>query len=118
MPRPQFTLRALLVAMLVVAAFFGGMAVQKQIDKRKAAENAVPVLRQAGGALLNRKCQHPCHTPSSPGAPAATIWANWPGANFIRGRDTVAANRSTCCKAANSNSRRYAFANTIPSTRL
>jgi hypothetical protein len=26
MPRPQFTLRALLVAMLVVAAFFGGYA--------------------------------------------------------------------------------------------
>ena len=26
MHRPQFTLRALLVAMLVVAAFFGGMA--------------------------------------------------------------------------------------------
>jgi hypothetical protein len=29
MPRPQFTLRALLVAMLVVAAFFGGMAWQR-----------------------------------------------------------------------------------------
>ena len=25
MPRPQFTLRSLLVAMLVVAAFFGGI---------------------------------------------------------------------------------------------
>ena len=35
MPRPQFTLRALLVAMLVVAAFFGGMAVQKQLDDPK-----------------------------------------------------------------------------------
>ena len=33
MRRPQFTLRALLVAMLVVAAFFGGMAVQRQLDK-------------------------------------------------------------------------------------
>jgi hypothetical protein len=32
MPRPQFTLRALLVAMLVVAAFFGGMALQRQLD--------------------------------------------------------------------------------------
>ena len=31
--RPQFTLRASLVAMLVVAAFFGGMALQKQIDR-------------------------------------------------------------------------------------
>ena len=30
-PRPQFTLRALLVAMLVVAAFFGGMAVQREL---------------------------------------------------------------------------------------
>jgi hypothetical protein len=27
MPRPQFTLRALLAAMLVVAAFFGGRVV-------------------------------------------------------------------------------------------
>jgi hypothetical protein len=33
MPRPQFTLRALLVTMLVVGAFFGGMALQKQLDK-------------------------------------------------------------------------------------
>ena len=30
MPRPQFTLRALLVAMLVVGAFFGGMSLQRQ----------------------------------------------------------------------------------------
>lgn len=30
---PQFTLRALLVAVLVVAAFFGGMVVQRQIGK-------------------------------------------------------------------------------------
>ena len=29
MPRPQLTLRSLLVAMLVVAAFFGGMAWQR-----------------------------------------------------------------------------------------
>ena len=35
MPRPQFTLRALLVAMLVVAAFFGGMAVQHTLDRWK-----------------------------------------------------------------------------------
>lgn len=35
MPRPQFTLRALLVAMLIVAAFFGGMAVQRQREKSK-----------------------------------------------------------------------------------
>ena len=34
MPRPQFSVRALLVAMLVVAAFFGGMAVQRKIDER------------------------------------------------------------------------------------
>ena len=30
MPRPQFTLRALLVAMLVVGAFFGGMEWQRR----------------------------------------------------------------------------------------
>lgn len=35
MRRPQFTIRALLVTMLVVAAFFGGMAVQRQLDERK-----------------------------------------------------------------------------------
>jgi hypothetical protein len=33
MPRPQFTLRALLVAMLVVGAFFGGMTLQRRIDE-------------------------------------------------------------------------------------
>ncbi|HET6880816.1 MAG TPA: hypothetical protein VFI31_11715 [Pirellulales bacterium] len=33
MRRPQFTLRALLVALFVVAAFVGGMAVQRQLDK-------------------------------------------------------------------------------------
>lgn len=33
MPRPQFTLRALLMAILVVAAFFGGMAVQRKLDE-------------------------------------------------------------------------------------
>ena len=33
MCRPQFTLRALLVLMLAVAAFFGGMALQKQLDR-------------------------------------------------------------------------------------
>lgn len=35
MPRPQFTLRALLVAILVVAAFFGGIATQRYFDSRK-----------------------------------------------------------------------------------
>ena len=33
MRRPQFTLRALLVAMLFVATFFGSMAVQRHLDK-------------------------------------------------------------------------------------
>jgi hypothetical protein len=32
MPRPQFTLRTLLVAMLVVGAFLGGMALQSRLD--------------------------------------------------------------------------------------
>jgi hypothetical protein len=34
--RFQFSLKRLFVAMLVVAAFFGGMSVQRQLDKRKA----------------------------------------------------------------------------------
>ena len=33
MPRPQFTLRALLVAMFVVGAFFGGAAWQRKRDE-------------------------------------------------------------------------------------
>jgi hypothetical protein len=33
MRRPQFSIRTLLVATLVVAVFFGGMAVQRQLDK-------------------------------------------------------------------------------------
>ncbi|HVX09690.1 MAG TPA: hypothetical protein VHC22_00675 [Pirellulales bacterium] len=33
MPRPQFTLRALLVLMFGAACFFGGMALQRQFDK-------------------------------------------------------------------------------------
>jgi hypothetical protein len=32
MPRPQFSIRTLLWLTLVVAAFFGGMAVQKRLD--------------------------------------------------------------------------------------
>lgn len=36
MPRPQFTLRALLVAMLVVAAFFGGIRFER--ERRRIAE--------------------------------------------------------------------------------
>lgn len=32
MPHPQFSLQALLVAMLIVAVFFGGMALQRRRD--------------------------------------------------------------------------------------
>lgn len=49
MPRPQFTLRSLLVAMLVVAAFLGGMAVQEGIEAGRRAGRgsriAVPVTK-------------------------------------------------------------------------
>ncbi|HVX16173.1 MAG TPA: hypothetical protein VHC22_33615 [Pirellulales bacterium] len=38
MPRPQFTLRALLVLMLVVAAFLGGMHLERG---RQAAKHAI-----------------------------------------------------------------------------
>ena len=51
MPRPfQFSLRALLVAMLVVAAFFGGMAVQRQLSSPK--EPAVRMYPLIGPARL------------------------------------------------------------------
>jgi hypothetical protein len=33
MPRPQFSLKSLLWLMAVVAALFGGMAIQRQLDK-------------------------------------------------------------------------------------
>ena len=33
MPRPQFSIRTLLWLTLVVAAFLGGMAVQRQVDE-------------------------------------------------------------------------------------
>jgi hypothetical protein len=35
MPRPQFTLRSLLVAMLVVAAFFAGIRFERERDRRE-----------------------------------------------------------------------------------
>ncbi|HWB14579.1 MAG TPA: hypothetical protein VG826_35470 [Pirellulales bacterium] len=41
MPRPQFTLRALLVAMLVVAAFFGGIRFERE-RRRRADDVMVP----------------------------------------------------------------------------
>jgi hypothetical protein len=44
MSRPfQFSLRVLLVATLVVAAFLGGMAIQRHLDKRKSPQNVAPV---------------------------------------------------------------------------
>ena len=41
-PRPQFTLRALLVTMLVVAAFFGGIRFERE-RRRRADEAANPI---------------------------------------------------------------------------
>ena len=41
MRRPQFTVSSLLVAMLVVAAFFAGMVAQREIDRA----NYAPFLR-------------------------------------------------------------------------
>ena len=41
MPRPQFTLRALLVAMLVVAAFFGGVRFERERRNREDDEGAM-----------------------------------------------------------------------------
>lgn len=42
MRRPQFTIRSLLVAMLVVAAFFGGMSWQRSLDQRKRNTSTFP----------------------------------------------------------------------------
>jgi hypothetical protein len=40
MPRPQFTLRVLLMAMLVVAAFFGGIHFERERRRREEARAA------------------------------------------------------------------------------
>lgn len=50
MPRPQFTLRALLVAMLVVAAFFGGIRFER--ERRRREDDAA---FSAAQAMLNQK---------------------------------------------------------------
>lgn len=48
MLRLQFSMRALLLAVLVVAAFFGGMALQRQLDKpRDAAIQVYPLIGPA-----------------------------------------------------------------------
>jgi hypothetical protein len=44
MPRPQFTLRALLVAMLVVGAFFGGFLAGADWQKRSHKEASRPTI--------------------------------------------------------------------------
>ena len=48
MPRPQFTLRALLVAMLVVAAFFGGVVYGKRLARQQYAEGWLELQEKAG----------------------------------------------------------------------
>lgn len=40
MSRPQFTLRALLILILAVACFFGGIATERHVAKRKASSFA------------------------------------------------------------------------------
>ena len=47
MPRPQFTLRALLVAMLVVAAFFGGVEFGRVEGQRRFEAERARLLREA-----------------------------------------------------------------------
>jgi hypothetical protein len=46
MPRPQFTIRALLVAMLVVAAFFAGIRFERE-RQRRADERAAALAPKA-----------------------------------------------------------------------
>lgn len=47
MPRPQFTLRTLLVAVLVVAAFFGGIAYGKKLARERYAEGWLELQEKA-----------------------------------------------------------------------
>jgi hypothetical protein len=42
MSRPQFTLRALLIGMLVVAAFFGGIHFERERRRREGARHIPP----------------------------------------------------------------------------
>jgi hypothetical protein len=48
MPRPQFSLKTLLWLMVVVGAFLGGMAVDRQILKRRGAMILVPAPSGSG----------------------------------------------------------------------
>jgi len=61
MPRPQFTLRALLVAMLVVAAFFGGIQFKRERRRREdEARKIVPgfkLSREAAAVKAQKKAQ-------------------------------------------------------------
>jgi hypothetical protein len=52
MPRPQFTLRALLVAMLVVGAFFGGIRFER--ERRKREDEAAAAMAAAKAPIKNR----------------------------------------------------------------
>jgi hypothetical protein len=53
MPRPQFTIRALLVAMLVSAAFFGGVRFERE-RQRRADEAAALAFKTARMMLQGR----------------------------------------------------------------
>jgi hypothetical protein len=46
MPRPQFTLRALLVAMLVVAAFFGGSQFGAKRERERLIDERIEVRKE------------------------------------------------------------------------
>jgi hypothetical protein len=53
MPRPQFTIRALLVAMLVVAAFFGGVRFERERRRQADEAAAAQAVFQRSRRLVN-----------------------------------------------------------------
>ncbi len=64
MPRPQFTLRALLVAMLVVAAFFLGIRFERQRQRR---EREAELAREAESAAVSAQGWRRLLAPSTAG---------------------------------------------------
>jgi hypothetical protein len=67
--RPQFTIRALLIVMLVVAAFFAGIHLERE-RRRRADEAAIAA---AKGAKKTRKIAKRVMEPPGPGATAKEI---------------------------------------------
>ena len=67
MPRPQYTLKTLLVAMLVVAAFFGGVRFERERRRRADEEAAALAAKAVPLRLPSRSARPPLDRGDFPG---------------------------------------------------